>query len=126
MTSRSPLRLLIHGASGRVGQALLRLAADAPDLRVVAAMSRQQMSLPDVPWFAPSELTEVPAFDVAIDFSLPAGLPAIVGLCRARGAALVSGTTGLDETQRTLLADAANDIAVLWADRKSTRLNSSH
>src|SRR3546814_20383958 len=78
-------------------------------------MSRQQMSLPDVPWFAPSELTEVPAFDVAIDFSLPAGLPAIVGLCRARGAALVRGTTGLDETQRTLPAPAANDIAVLWA-----------
>lgn len=98
-----------------MGQALLRLAAEAPDMRVVAAVTRQQSSLPDVPCFASVALAEVPAFDVAIDFSLPAGLPAIVGLCRARGAALVSGTTGLDEAQRALLADAANDIAVLWA-----------
>ena len=33
------LKLIIHGASGRMGQALLRLAADADDLQVVAAVS---------------------------------------------------------------------------------------
>ncbi|RRT97860.1 4-hydroxy-tetrahydrodipicolinate reductase, partial [Stenotrophomonas sp. 278] len=34
----TPLRLLIHGASGRMGQALLRLAAEREDLQVVAAV----------------------------------------------------------------------------------------
>ncbi|REM98983.1 4-hydroxy-tetrahydrodipicolinate reductase, partial [Mycobacterium tuberculosis] len=37
----TPLRLLIHGASGRMGQALLRLAADNPALQVVAAVTRR-------------------------------------------------------------------------------------
>ncbi|HXH00949.1 MAG TPA: 4-hydroxy-tetrahydrodipicolinate reductase, partial [Xanthomonadaceae bacterium] len=36
-----PTRLLIHGASGRMGQALLRLAADDPGLAVVGAVSRK-------------------------------------------------------------------------------------
>ena len=37
-----PLRLLIHGASGRMGQSLLRLAAEKPDrFVVVAAVSRK-------------------------------------------------------------------------------------
>jgi 4-hydroxy-tetrahydrodipicolinate reductase len=116
MTSSAPIRLLIHGASGRMGQALLQLAAQSPDLSAVAAVSRQPPDATgDVPWFASAALAEVPAFDVAIDFSLPSGLPGIVALCRARGAALVCGTTGLDDSQRALLADATNDIAVLWA-----------
>ncbi|MDP1697998.1 MAG: 4-hydroxy-tetrahydrodipicolinate reductase [Xanthomonadaceae bacterium] len=112
---RLPIRLLIHGASGRMGQALIRLAAQSPDLCVVAAVSRQQTSAQNVPWVASSALAEVPPFDVAIDFSLPSGVPGIVELCRSRGAALVCGTTGLDDSQRALLADAANAIAVLWA-----------
>lgn len=116
MTSPVPIRLLIHGASGRMGQALIRLAAQSPDLRVVAAVSPQPPpATADVLWFSSSALDAVPAFDVAIDFSLPSGLPGIVALCRSRGAALVSGTTGLDDSQRALLADAGNAIAVLWS-----------
>ena len=38
----APIRLLIHGASGRMGQALLRLAEAREDLQVVAAVSRGQ------------------------------------------------------------------------------------
>lgn len=116
MNAPVPIRLLIHGASGRMGQALLRLAATMPALRVVAAVSRQPVkATADVPWFATTALAGVPAFDVAIDFSLPSGLPGIVALCRTRGAALVCGTTGLDSAQRALLAAAAGDVAVLWA-----------
>jgi len=112
----APIRLLIHGASGRMGQALLRLAATMPELQVVAAVSRQPFpATSDVPWFATTALAAVPAFDVAIDFSLPAGLSGITALCRVRGAALVCGSTGLDPAQRAVLADAANHIAVLWA-----------
>ena len=38
----APVRLLIHGASGRMGQALLRLGAAQPtQFEVVAAVSRR-------------------------------------------------------------------------------------
>ena len=72
-----------------------------------------------VPVFAAGELPRCPPFDVAIDFSLPDGFDAILAECVQRGAALVSGTTGLDERQRALLAEAGRDIAVLWASNFS-------
>lgn len=95
-----PIRLLIHGASGRMGRALLRLAADDPRFVVVAAVSGQGRALPEagaVPVLAVDALDAAPAFDACIDFSLPDGFARIFDACAARGAALVSGTTGLRE-----------------------------
>src|SRR3546814_12345758 len=92
----NPTRLLIHGAGGRMGQALLRLCAQRDDCRVVAAVSASQPSqrvIDGVPHFSAAELGGAPDFDVAIDFSLPAGFDAILAACLARGAGLVSGTT---------------------------------
>ena len=101
-----------------MGRALLRLCAEGVvPCTVVAAVSRRpaQRVVDGVPQFAASELAGVPAFDVAIDFSLPDGFDPLLALCRQRGAALVSGTTGLGDAQREALAAAATDIAVLWA-----------
>lgn len=116
-----PIRLLIHGASGRMGQSLLRLAADTCDCRIVGAVSRKvgQRVIDGVPQFAAVEMHGVPAFDVAIDFSLPEAFDAILALCVERGAALVSGTTGLSDAQRAVLDAAAQRIPVLWASNFS-------
>lgn len=112
------IRLLVHGASGRMGQALLRLCAGREDCVAVAAVSAgspAQRVVDGVPYFAASELQNVPAFDVAIDFSLPAGFDAVLALCVERGAGLVSGTTGLSPAQQAALESASASIAVLWA-----------
>jgi 4-hydroxy-tetrahydrodipicolinate reductase len=111
------VRLLIHGASGRMGQALLRLCAGREGCDVVAAVSRKvgQRVIDGVPQFASSELSGVPAFDVAIDFSLAEAFDPILALCVERGAALVTGTTGLGDAQRAAIAAAAGRIPVLWA-----------
>src|SRR3546814_15762224 len=103
------LRLLIHGASGRMGQALLRLCDEGQGPgEVVAAVSRKpsQRVVDGVPQFAASELHGVPAFDVAIDFSMADAFDPILALCVERKTPLVSGTTGLDDTPRAAL-DAA-------------------
>ena len=104
-----------------MGQSLLRLAADDPALQVVAAVARglDGRIIEGIPRFASSELAGVPAFDVAVDFSLPEGLEALQGLCQARGAALVSGTTGLSSTLQAALAAAATNIPVAWASNFS-------
>ncbi len=119
----TPLRLLIHGASGRMGQALLRLAGEQPgSLQVVAAVtgrSPAQRVVDGVPHFASSELNGVPAFDAAIDFSLPEGFDAILALCVQRGAAFVSGTTGLSDAQRDALNAASAHIPLVWASNFS-------
>jgi 4-hydroxy-tetrahydrodipicolinate reductase len=119
---RDSLRVLIHGASGRMGQALLRLAAGNQQLDVVGAVTHRKPAarvVDGVAHFAASELAGVPAFDVAIDFSLPEGFDPILALCVARRAALVSGTTGLSETQRDALASAAATIPLVWASNFS-------
>lgn len=110
-------RIVIHGASGRMGEALQRLAAERADLQVVAAVSRKVQSrvVDGVAQFAASELSGLPAFDVAIDFSLPEGFDGILATCVERHAALVSGTTGLAMSQRDAIATAATGIPVLWA-----------
>lgn len=113
-----PLRLLIHGASGRMGRALLRLAAADSRLQVVAAVSSRGEVIaeaPACPVLPAARLAEAPAFDVAIDFSLPAGFDPILSLCQQRQAALVSGTTGLSASQREALQQAGRTIAVLWS-----------
>ena len=117
-----PIRLLIHGASGRMGQALLRLCAESDACQVVAAVTRQppaQRVVEGVPFFAASELSGVPDFDVAVDFSLPEGFDAILGLSVARGAAFVSGTTGLSGAQEAALVDASTRIPLTWASNFS-------
>jgi len=115
------IRLLIHGASGRMGQALLRMCAERDDCTLVAGVSHKvaQRVIDGVPQFAANELRGVPAFDVAVDFSLPEGFDRVLSLCTERGAALVSGTTGLGDAQRAALQAASLQIPVLWASNFS-------
>ena len=119
--SQTPTRLLIHGANGRMGQALQRLADHAGGCQVVAAVSRKvgPRVIDGIPQFAASELTGVPEFDAAIDFSLPEGFDAILGLCVARGRPLVSGTTGLSDAQLGALQAASARIPLVWASNFS-------
>lgn len=117
-----PIRVLVHGASGRMGLALMRLAPDVAQLQVVAAVARTPERLPivaGVQRLAAGALPDAPAFDVAIDFSLPDGFERILALCVERGAALVSGTTGLDAGQRQAMERAARQVPVLWASNFS-------
>ncbi len=113
-----PIRLLIHGARGRMGQALLRLCSEREDCRVVAAVSARapaQRVVDGVAFFAASELPGVPEFDVAIDFSLPDGFEAMLAACVARRAGFVSGTTGLSDAQHAALQSATGGIPLAWA-----------
>jgi len=118
MEADDTLRLLVHGASGRMGQALLRLGRDTRGCRIVAGVSGGrpgQRVVDGVPHFSASELGAAPPFDVAIDFSLPGAFDGILALCVARGSAFVSGTTGLDGGQFAALDAAATKIPCAWA-----------
>ncbi len=105
-----------------MGQALLRLCREEnTGCEVVAAVARRVDTrvVDGVPQFTAAELAGVPAFDVAIDFSLPEGFDAILALCLARGAALVSGTTGLSDAQKAGLEAAAATLPLVWASNFS-------
>lgn len=104
-----------------MGRALLRLAGDDARFDVVAAVSRSGEAIEgvSVPIFAAGDMARCPAYDVAVDFSLPEGFDALLAECTKRGSGLLSGTTGLTEQQRAMLADAGQLIPVLWASNFS-------
>jgi len=61
--------------------------------------------------------------DVLIDFSLPEGTLEWLGACRKSGLAMVTGTTGLTESQQAEIADAASTIPIVKAANMSVGIN---
>lgn len=117
-----PVRLAINGATGRMGQALLALLKDDGRFALVAAIASPGSSRLGQPvsgyegalaytheWPAPG------ALDVVVDFSGPAGLAEALTYCESSGAALVTGTTGLDATFAQRLSASATRIPLLRA-----------
>jgi 4-hydroxy-tetrahydrodipicolinate reductase len=104
-----------------MGRALLRLARDDSRFVVVAgvSLSGEPIDGVSVSMFAAGDMARCPAYDVAIDFSLPEGFDAVLAESVRRGSGLVSGTTGLSEQQRTMLANAGQHIALVWASNFS-------
>jgi 4-hydroxy-tetrahydrodipicolinate reductase len=120
------IAIAVHGASGRMGQAILRIARDRADVGVVAALVRPGSKLANVAsmhdvggsagW--PAYLTALPrniAPDVLVDFSVVTAFDEVLAVALDRKLAFVSGTTGLDARQQAALDHAAASIPVLWS-----------
>ncbi|GAB3737265.1 4-hydroxy-tetrahydrodipicolinate reductase [Silanimonas algicola] len=109
--------LLVHGASGRMGQRLLALSGEFSRLNLVAAVARGTAGLvvPEGVALPAMRLSEAPAFRLLIDFSLPEAFDAALALAVQRRAAFVSGTTGLSLGQLKALESASRQIPVLWS-----------
>ena len=115
-------RLVIFGASGRMGRALLRIAAADHRFDLVAGVSGSNVPPFEgkvCPLFTINQLERLPAFDIAIDFTQPEAFEAILEFCKIRNTALISGTTGLNDQHRERMAETAKDIPVLWASNFS-------
>ena len=127
-----PIRVVINGAAGRMGQRLVALGSDDAELRIVAALEspgHPQLGK-DAGVLAGSSPLQMPlttrlevAADVVIDFSTPAGADTILAACLAARVPLVMATTGLSSNQQTKLHAAAREIALLWAPSMSLAVN---
>jgi 4-hydroxy-tetrahydrodipicolinate reductase len=126
MDVESPVRLAVHGASGRMGIEVLRAARVRSDCTVAATLVRaasgwvgEPLSLaigadaPDLDFIA--ALDPDTAVDAIIDFSTPDALATPLAIALERRIALVCGTTGLSIEQMDELKDAAGRIPILWS-----------
>jgi 4-hydroxy-tetrahydrodipicolinate reductase len=104
----APLKVVVHGASGRVGQEVISALCREPDMQPVGAVDIQAtdgcLALPDgsgtVPFSASLEdIIDSCQPDVVIDFSTAAAVMPMVRTAVGRGVNLVSGTTGLNKDQ---------------------------
>jgi 4-hydroxy-tetrahydrodipicolinate reductase len=124
-------RLCIHGAAGRVGRLLLRVAQDDPSVTVVAAVARPgsaavgrtELELVGlgVGGVAISDLVETALgqADVLIDFSQPEASARAITAAAAAQVAIVVGTTGLDDAAMAAITAAAQRVAVVVAPNTS-------
>jgi len=124
--------LTVVGAAGRMGLKIISLAAESGEFEVVCAVERQ--GHPDIgrdaATLAGKEAAGVEvrdgfgaSCDVAVDFSSPPSLQATVDYCRRAEAALVVGTTGLQEKHLDIIKAASAEIAVLYATNMSVGMN---
>jgi 4-hydroxy-tetrahydrodipicolinate reductase len=97
-----PIKVVIHGASGRVGQVLVNAFSNTPEIKLVGAVDIKApspaLTLPDgstIPFSAELEPVLTAAHpDVMVDFSLaPASMPAIRLAARYKVNQVI-GTTG--------------------------------
>ena len=105
-----PLRILLHGAKGRMGQAIAA-AAPAAGAEVLGVDQGDD----------PAAL--VGRADVVVDFSLHAATLAVASLAARHGKPLVIGTTGHTEEEKAAIRRAVAGIPVVWAGNYSVGVN---
>ena len=108
------MKILINGACGRMGRAIAGVRAEMPRHEIVARV--------DVNAAEPGVLTslnDVPAADVAIDFSHHTAVNALLDYCEEKHLPVVICTTGHDAAELSRIAEAAKVIPVFHSGNMS-------
>jgi 4-hydroxy-tetrahydrodipicolinate reductase len=106
------IKVIITGAKGRMGQALISCAKNFRGLEIVAAINRGD-DLKAV----------ISKADALIDFSSHSATPGIVELCVKNKKAIVIGTTGHSDSEKSQIANCKSKIPIVLASNFSTGVN---
>lgn len=109
--------IVLVGAAGRMGRAVTDALAGADHLGLKARIERPGVVAPadGGAAFGHDPAAVIARGDVVIEFSSPTAAAAVAALCAERGAALVSGTTGLSGMEEEAVRAAAGRVAVVRA-----------
>jgi 4-hydroxy-tetrahydrodipicolinate reductase len=130
----SEVRVVIAGAGGRMGRALLDAATSTPGVKLAAALD-----VAGAEWagrdagdlcspargiaIGSDAAAALRDADVLIDFTRPEGTLAHLRACRAARRAMVVGTTGFAPAGLDEIRAAARDIAIVMAPNMSIGVN---
>jgi 4-hydroxy-tetrahydrodipicolinate reductase len=126
------VKIAIHGAAGRMGQRLIALAQQDPELKVVAAidsakspaLGRDAGEIAGIGPIGVKLTSEIPdGVDVIIDFSIPEAAEELAEICEKRKIRLVAATTGLNDSQKAKIAAVARQTGVVQSPSMSTAVN---
>jgi 4-hydroxy-tetrahydrodipicolinate reductase len=134
--STGPVRVALLGATGRMGQSLVRAIHDSTEFELTGALASASspslgsdaglvagLARPLGVAVSSDPRAALAGAEVALDFSLPAAFATHLAAATEAGAALVVGTTGLEAGADARLAVAAERIAVLRAPNTSLGVN---
>jgi len=118
-----------------MGRAVLSCIAEADDLKLVGAVTETGDAVlgRDAGELAGGAAAGVPVSDdrsqalhaaqVAVDFTLPTVTEANLRACVEHGAAIVIGTTGLEQRAQKAIEKAAHEIPIVYARNMSVGVN---
>jgi len=112
MSETTPLKLLVTGKSGRMGQAVLTAAEAEPAVQVAATHD------------AGEDLdAAIQQADCVIDFSVHSFTPELLAAAERHGTRLVIGTTGHSDEDRAAIEETAKKLPVVLAPNFSVGVN---
>ncbi|MCC6983351.1 MAG: 4-hydroxy-tetrahydrodipicolinate reductase [Bauldia sp.] len=129
------LRLMVAGASGRMGQTLIRIIAESPGVRLAAALERPGADGigEDAGTRAGAGATDVDIdtdaarlvreADAILDFTTPAATVALAKVAARAHVAHVIGTTGFSPAEEAEIAEAARHTAIVKSGNMSLGVN---
>jgi 4-hydroxy-tetrahydrodipicolinate reductase len=119
------LRVIVSGVTGRMGRRLVNALQKQATIHIVAGITSPENTFLGKPLSAVSHNASHQApilsnfsglqADVVIDFSQSECFDQVVDYCVMNEVALVSGTTGLSQSQFDRISQAGHFIPVLWA-----------
>jgi len=127
------IKVAIAGIVGRMGRMLATECQAAEDFEVVGGVEyaespylnqslEQSLGLIGHQGWVREKLSELPSFDLLIDFTTPAATLSHLDYCRQNKVAAVIGTTGFSELEQQLIREAASEIAIVHAHNYSVGL----
>jgi 4-hydroxy-tetrahydrodipicolinate reductase len=108
---KTPVRVLLLGAKGRMGQAIAAAAENA-GVQIAAALD-----------LGDDATKPIGACDVVIDFSNPGATETLCQACRDAAKPAVIGTTGHSQEERRLIEEMAKTVAVVFSPNFSVGVN---
>lgn len=129
------IRVAVTGAAGRMGKTIIEALQQTEGVSLSAAIVEPGSSLvgADAGEVAgvgklgvrlAGSLTDVlPDFDLLIDFTAPEVTMQNLEICRSNGKKMVIGTTGLSDSQKEKLQQAAKEVALVFAPNMSVGVN---
>lgn len=127
-------RIAVAGSTGRMGRALLEAVFQSADLRLHAALERDDspflgkdagelLASPCGVKITADLHTALRGAHALVDFTRPEGTLRHLEACAALGVNMVIGTTGMNTEHKVRVADAATRIAVVMAPNMSVGVN---
>jgi 4-hydroxy-tetrahydrodipicolinate reductase len=108
----SPVKLIICGAKGRMGRALISCAQGDPEFQIVAEIDQGD------------DLAKIISrADAIIDFSVREATAMVAKLAAEHKKALVIGTTGHGDNEKKVMLGVMKAIPVVWSANFSTGVN---
>jgi 4-hydroxy-tetrahydrodipicolinate reductase len=125
------MKLALHGATGRMGLTIARLALEAGDIQIVGAATHPEdpsvgRDLGELAGkgslgvaVGTSLADALLGADVVIDFSLPPALGAVLHAVTRAKVPVVIGTTGFSEQDVQRIDAASKEVPLLWSQNMS-------